>query len=486
METKSENCTDNGKLEKGKDLEMEEVPTNTGPRFGARHTQVILLFLLVTIAYAIRVNLSVGIVAMTSDHGPPGIPTYDWDDTNVILSSFFWGYVIPQIGAGQLAKNFGPRYILISAMSLCSMFSILIPFMASLGSYGVMICRVFQGFGQGFFYPCAHNILSKWVPLGERTRMGTFVYAGGPFGTVISNPVTAWICDSVIGWPAAFYIFGGVGFLWVICYAILGSNTVEDHKSITDEEKNYIKGTLKQNEVDHSEIPTPWKDMFMSMPMWAILIAHCGQNWGFWTLLTQIPKYMDKILGFNLNANGLLSAVPYLALWILSFVFGALSDLFINKGVVSVGTARKVTTSIGLFGPALALLGLGFVSTEDPLAPIVLLVVAVGINSATYCGYQVNHIDLSPNHAGTLMGITNGAANIFSIIAPLSVQFIVPNEYDADQWKVVFFLSAGIYIICAIFYLIFGSGERQKWDDFQPIEPVKEAMEDKEEKVEKF
>lgn len=41
---------------------------------------------------------------------------------------------------------------------------------------------------------------------------------------------------------------------------------------------------------------------------------------------------------------------------------------------------------------------------------------------------QVNHIDLTPNFAGTLMGITNCTANCMSILAPLVVGFIVSDE----------------------------------------------------------
>lgn len=59
---------------------------------------------------------------------------------------------------------------------------------------------------------------------------------------------------------------------------------------------------------------------------------------------------------------------------------------------------------------------------------VILLVIAVGVNAAVFCGFQVNHIDISPNYSGILMGITNGSSNIFSIIAPLVVQVIVTNE----------------------------------------------------------
>lgn len=50
--------------------------------------------------------------------------------------------------------------------------------MAELGSWGVMLCRALQGFCQGFFFPTVHTLLSVWIPLSERSRLGTFAYAG--------------------------------------------------------------------------------------------------------------------------------------------------------------------------------------------------------------------------------------------------------------------------------------------------------------------
>lgn len=33
------------------------------------------------------------------------------------------------------------------------------------------------------------------------------------------------------------------------------------------------------------------------------------------------------------------------------------------------------------------------------------------------------------------------------------------------QWQKVFFIAAGVYIACATFYNMFGSGVRQEWDN---------------------
>nr|XP_022908787.1 putative inorganic phosphate cotransporter isoform X1 [Onthophagus taurus] len=432
------------------------------PWYGVRHTQMILLFVLIIIGYGMRVNLSVGIVAMTDTDTISDIPTYNWTIKSTILSSFFWGYIIPQVGVGQLAERFGAKWFLTGSMAVSALFTLLIPPMAELGSWGVMICRVIQGFTQGFFYPCMHNLLSKWIPLNERSRLGTFVYAGGPLGTVISMPVTGWISASSAGWPTAFYLYGALGFAWCIIWLIYGSNGPTDHKTISAQEKDYILKSCGQS--DKNKHVTPWKDLIKSLPVWAILITHCGQNWGFWTLLTEIPIYMKGVLNFNISKNGLLSAAPYFALWVLSFLFGFLTDYTINKGIFSVGVARKVVTAIGLIGPAGALFALGMAESDQKGLVIGLLITAVGLNSAIFCGYQVSHVDIAPTHAGTLMGITNGGANIFSIIAPLIVELVVTDESDTDQWKIVFFTAATIYVVADIIYTIFGSGERQYWD----------------------
>lgn len=87
----------------------------------------------------------------------------------------------------------------------------------------------------------------------------------------------------------------------------------------------------------------------------------------------------------------------------------------------------------GHWGPCLALLGLNFISTEDSTAAVTLLTFAVGLNSSIYLGFQLNHIDLSPNYAGTMMGITNCMSNVMSIIAPMLVGLIVTDEVSFLQ-----------------------------------------------------
>lgn len=120
--------------------------------------------------------------------------------------------------------------------------------------------------------------------------------------------------------------------------------------------------------------------------------------------------------------------MPYFVMWVLCIVFSQLSDFLTNRKYIKIVTARKLFNSIGLWLPALAMIALGYVDRKDTTLAVSMLTLAVGFNSGGYVGYLINHMDLSPNFAGTLMGLTNGVSNIMSLLGPLLVGFIVTDE----------------------------------------------------------
>ena len=46
--------------------------------------------------------------------------------------------------------------------------------------------------------------------------------------------------------------------------------------------------------------------MATSAPLWAILVCHCTHNWGVWVLQTELPNYVDSILGVDITQVGYL------------------------------------------------------------------------------------------------------------------------------------------------------------------------------------
>jgi ACS family sodium-dependent inorganic phosphate cotransporter-like MFS transporter 6/7/8 len=217
---------------------------------GARHLQFFLMSFTLVIFFGMRTALSVGIIAMIEENPPsPDIPTYpEWTGTDTILSSFFWGYLVTQIVAGQLSEYFGAKWFLVGTMLLGSVFNVLIPVLASCwGSGGVILCRVVQGLAQGFLYPCILNIVSKWTPLFERSRVSSFVYGGASVGIVTSMPLTGAIAGSTWGWPVACYLYGGLGVLWTAIFAVFAADSPATHRCVSTEERLYIESSTSVN-----------------------------------------------------------------------------------------------------------------------------------------------------------------------------------------------------------------------------------------------
>jgi len=44
----------------------------------------------------------------------------------------------------------------------------------------------------------------------------------------------------------------------------------------------------------------PWYEIATSKHVWAISFAHFTNNWGFYTLLTSLPLFLNDVLRFNL------------------------------------------------------------------------------------------------------------------------------------------------------------------------------------------
>lgn len=172
---------------------------------------------------------------------------------------------------------------------------------ASVGGWkGVCGLRVMQGLCQGFIFPSTHTLLSKWAPVTERAKLGTFSYAGAQFGTVLMLSVSGFIASSAFGWPGIFYVSGGIGIVWSLVWSLIGYNTPAEHRRISPEEKSFIEKSLGTRE-DDVKPPTPWKDIFTSLPFISLIIVHCGHNWGFWTLLTEMPTYMKNVLELDIK-----------------------------------------------------------------------------------------------------------------------------------------------------------------------------------------
>ena len=68
------------------------------------------------------------------------------------------------------------------------------------------------------------------------------------------------------------------------------------------EEKSYITSNLKTDQkVEKLPFP-PLKQIFTTPAFLALMVVHFCHNWGLYTMVTEIPTYLNNIQHFPLKA----------------------------------------------------------------------------------------------------------------------------------------------------------------------------------------
>ncbi|XP_053602667.1 vesicular glutamate transporter 1 isoform X1 [Plodia interpunctella] len=426
--------------------------------------------------YALRVNLSVAVVAMTEplkttlENGTVVyVPEFDWSSRTkgLVLSSFFYGYIVTQLPGGWLAAKIGGNRVFAIGIGATSLLTLLTPPLAYTSTGLLIAVRVVEGLFEGVTYPCIHAVWSRWAPSEERARLATFAFSGSYVGTVVSMPVSSLLANYT-GWPGIFYVFGIMGLVWTTLWWLVVKESPEKDPHITPAELKYIQDSRGTQAVVGSQIRHPWRAMLTSSAVWAIVCAHFSENWGFYTLLTFLPTFMKDVFKFETSQTGWVSAVPYAALASALPLAGLAADRLVRARALSTTSVRKLFNCGAFLAQTIFMVAAGYSTTI--VSCVVCLTIAVGLGGFAWSGFSVNHLDIAPPHASVLMGLSNTVATLPGIISPPLAGAIVTNK-TAEEWRIVFFISSAIYLVGAIVYGIFASAEKQNW----VIEPDSDA-----------
>jgi len=88
---------------------------------------------------------------------------------------------------------------------------------------------------------------------------------------------------------------------------------------------------------------------------------------------------MAEILLFSIKENGLLSALPHVASFIVVMSTGGLADFIIRKKYLKRVNTRKLFHGIGTLAPAICLLIISFLNCERRYLAVLLLVIGVAL-----------------------------------------------------------------------------------------------------------
>src|SRR6516225_8770151 len=191
-------------MQQAADEEVARAELRTS-RFPFRYTIVALFFLSTVICYVDRVNVSVAIIPLARDR------SFDAASQGLILSSFFWGYLVSQLAGGWVADRYGGKRVLAVGVAVWSIATMLTP--AATASLGLLLAvRALLGIGEGVNFPAIHSLAAKWTKNSERARAVALNFTGVHLGTVLALLLSPPVILR-FGWQALFYLSGALGFI---------------------------------------------------------------------------------------------------------------------------------------------------------------------------------------------------------------------------------------------------------------------------------
>ncbi|MFD1484767.1 MFS transporter [Lacticaseibacillus baoqingensis] len=382
------------------------------------HTNVrwkigILMWLAISINYLDRANLSAAsgdiMKALNINNAEMGI----------VMSAFFWSYMVFQIPSGWLADKVGHRISMALAVGWWSISTALTGLAHGFGS--LIGLRMLLGVGEAGAAPSNSGIAARWFPDRERGRISAFYDTGTKVGTAIAMPLIVWII-SHWGWQASFAASGTLGIVWVLIW-IWYYNDPEKQKYVSKEELHYIRSGQKKQDGLDKEQPMKWYQLLKFRNVWAICFGFFALNYSIFFFITWFPNYLEQERGMAAMSMGFTAMIPPLAGIVGELIGGWVTDyLYFTRGK-SITFSRKFNLVLGmLVGTVILFAGL----TKSTAISVALLSLSyAGLAFAAPALWSIPG-DMAPkNMSSTLGGIENTASNIGGVLSPIITGFVV-------------------------------------------------------------
>lgn len=317
-------------------------------------------------------------------------------EMGMVLSSFFWPYLICNIFAGNWADKFGAKRVMGWAAFAWSIFSALTGLAHNM--YHLIIARIGVGAGESASFPVNAKVVNNCFPSKQRGLVTGIYTAGLRMGFAVCPLLMAFLLTHW-GWRFAFITTGLASLVWVALWAF-----------------SYKEQKIEQAANGKVRRKIPWGVLLRQRGMYGLLLAKFFQDYLLYFFVTWLPGYLIIEHGFTTMQMGTYDSVMWLCGFASQPLIGMFSDYLIRRGY-SVTVARKGCIVVMMLMASLVI-GVGF--TKSFTVCIALLMIAVACESAGTTMLWTICTELAPKKfAASIAGVMNAAGAAAGICAPI-------------------------------------------------------------------
>jgi len=332
----------------------------------------------------------------------PLIPTFvanlgiTYAAAGAIQTAYFWTYALAQVPIGVLTDRWGARRVMLVFMTALSVGALL--FAASQTYSASLASRALVGLGAAAVWVPGMRLITEWFPREERGRVTGLFSAGGGVGGTLALLLVPWLAERW-GWRLAY----GATVVPVLIALALILLLLRPRESAASAAAPPGAGALGR------VLATP--------AMWRLNLTMMFAYGGYFSLLTFLPAFFMRSLGFSPTESGLVTSLITAGTMVSWPLAGYASDrLGRRKAVYLASQSANVLVCV-----AFALFVPGVPVTGAAVAAAVTGLVAGGM-IAPY----VMVIELFPHElAGTAMGVINASCFAGAMILPVILGRVV-------------------------------------------------------------
>ncbi|RCN28219.1 hypothetical protein ANCCAN_26039 [Ancylostoma caninum] len=333
---------------------------------------------------------------------------------------------------------------MISALS-----TVLMPTIALFDLKLLLILRFLQGLAFGANFGAIGILCVRWAPLSETSIFISVLTSFTPVSSLVTNQLSAWLCNTSFGWPSAFYCHAAFGFLvfslWALCYG----DDPQLHPMVGEKELLKIQEGKTKEHIQRDAF-VPYKEIIKNKVILIVWLNAFVEMTTLTFLLHYAAIYFNLILGFSIATTGTLTALASATHLPFKFVFGIISDK-----LRSISERSKMwifnTIAVGLAGAFCALIGIfpsdwsitGFVMYS-------MVITCMGLNPGgfyrcgTLCARQYSHFVLTVIQFMKCIGL---------FAAPILRYIFVSDDKNYNQWRYTYWVQGVLLLMISVIEL---------------------------------
>jgi MFS family permease len=345
----------------------------------------------------------------------------------ILLSAFYYGYVICMPAMGWLAERYGAKRVLAAGVTIWSVATLTTGFAGSFVT--LLALRVLLGIGESVAFPCASKVLAHAVEvsrLGVANGILSFGYLLGPaVGTLLGGYLM-----TVFGWRPVFIVFGAVSLLWLWPWSRVGISPPAPPKQLAVDSQPSFPQILRRRE------------------LWGASLGHFASNYGYYFIVSWLPFYLIKSRGFSMGSMVAIASWAYLLNALSALAMGWLADRWIRAGRSPTIVYKGIMAANHIAGIA-CMIGMVMLPAAGSIAALFVFEIVSG---CSYPGlFAIPQILAGPRASARWVGVQNAAGNVAGLIAPAITGVLVD---QTGLFDVAFALAAGVNVLGLIGWVL--------------------------------